>query len=99
MNADLDKQLESGPTPDLMSLYHYDTCFFCGMVRSKIDQLGLDIELRNIMRDAKHRAGLQAGGGRTTVPCLRIDHPDGHVEWMYESRDICHYLDSLYGGA
>jgi glutathione S-transferase len=32
------------------------------------------------------------GGGRATVPCLKIRRGD-EVEWLYESRDIIDYLD------
>jgi len=31
------------------------------------------------------------GGGRPTVPCLRILKEDG-VFWLYESEDIIEYL-------
>jgi len=32
------------------------------------------------------------GGGKTQVPCLRIEQAGGEVEWMYESDDIIRYL-------
>ena len=32
------------------------------------------------------------GGGKSQVPCLRIDHPGGTTQWMYESTDIIAYL-------
>ena len=33
------------------------------------------------------------GGGRGTVPCLRIERDTGDVEWLYESVDIVEYLN------
>ena len=41
---------------------------------------------------------LVEGGGRQTVPCLRIEAEDG-VRWMYESLDIMRYLDAQHAGA
>ena len=49
------------------------------------------------MMDAQARDELVAGGGRATVPCLRIEQPDGTYEWMYESRDIVAYLAEQQG--
>lgn len=51
----------------------------------------LDIELRNTS-DRKHSADLMKGGGKTQVPCLRIDDGSGNVQWMYESDDIIKYF-------
>ncbi len=79
-----------------LSLYHYDSCPFCLRVRQVIQHLGLDIELRNIQLDPDHRAALLEGGGKTTVPCLRIEGGDGDVQWMYESTDIADYLRANY---
>ncbi len=82
-------------TADL-ALYHYESCMFCARVRKAIAGLNLKIELRDILRDANHRQALQLGGGRTTVPCLRIGlGKDG--KWMYESADIIAYLARRFG--
>lgn len=51
----------------------------------------LDLELRNTS-DREHAQALMAGGGKTQVPCLRIENEQGAVEWMYESDDIIQYL-------
>ena len=66
-------------------------------VRMAVKQLGLEIESRNIQREPQHRDDLMEGGGKTMVPCLRIDHPDGKVQWMYESSDIIEYLTQKFG--
>ena len=51
----------------------------------------IDLELRSTS-DQAHAQALMQGGGKTQVPCLRIEQSDGSVEWMYESNDIIEYL-------
>ncbi len=87
------------PPTERLALYHYATCGFCRWVRSVIDELGLDVELRDIHRDPQHMADLVAARGRRTVPVLRREQPDGTVEWLPESRDIIAYLHRTYGRA
>ena len=78
-----------------LSLYHFDSCPFCQRARAAITSMGLNIELRDIRQDAEHRDALMAGGGKTQVPCLRIEGQDG-VEWLYESGDIAAYLQEQF---
>lgn len=78
-----------------LALYNSASCWFCARVRQTIDQLGMDVEIRDAVGDARHRAELLAGGGKTQVPCLRIEDASGDVRWMYESADICRYLEEL----
>ena len=87
----------SSPTPakDKLALYHSETCPYCALVRSAIDRLGLDIELREIYEDAEYRNELVDARGRATVPVLRITSPDGEERWMPESQDIVRYLEDL----
>ena len=82
-------------TADL-ALYHYESCMFCARVRKAIATLNLKIELRDVLRDANHRRDLERGGGRGTVPCLRIGRGDD-AKWMYESADIIAYLTKRFG--
>ena len=42
----------------------------------------------------ENNADLIAGGGKSQVPCLRIEDEKGDVSWMYESLDIIRYLKS-----
>jgi glutathione S-transferase len=79
-------------------LYHYPSCGFCARVRRFLDEAGIAIELRNIHSDPQALFDLANGGGRTTVPCLRIQR-DGAVEWLYESLDIIDYLRSRLAAA
>jgi glutaredoxin len=78
-----------------LALYNSDACWFCARVRQTIEHLGLEIEIRDAAGDAGHRAELVRGGGKFQVPCLRIEDPQGGIRWMYESADICRYLEGL----
>lgn len=48
--------------------------------------------MRDTLRDASAFRELLVGGGRATVPCLRIEDDGGAVRWLYESEDIIEYL-------
>jgi glutaredoxin len=85
------------PAKDKLALYHFNGCPYCSMVRSAIDQLGIDVELRDIFQDVQHRDDLVKVRGRATVPVLRITSPDGENRWVPESRDIVSYLRETYG--
>ena len=85
------------PAEDKLALYHFNGCPYCSMVRSAIDGLGVDVELRDIFQDAKDRDDLVEVRGRATVPVLRITSSDGEDRWMPESRDIVSYLQETYG--
>ena len=78
-----------------LSLYEYPSCPFCSLVLRAIDDLGVDVELRDVMADAGFRRELVEATGRSTVPCLRIESDTGEVEWMHESRDIVAYLQTI----
>ncbi len=80
-----------------LTLYHYEGCPFCSLARQPIERLGIDVELRDILRNPEYRRELADARGRTTVPVLRISSADGDERWMPESRDIVHYLESTYG--
>jgi glutaredoxin len=84
------------PTEDKLTLYHSNTCPFCSMVRTAIDRLGLDVELRDVFQETQHRDDLVKARGRATVPVLRITSPDGEERWMPESRDIVNYLQETH---
>ncbi len=84
----------SGPR---LALYNSDTCWFCARVRQTMDRLGMAIEIRDATGNPQHREALLKGGGKTQVPCLRIEEDGGAVRWLYESADICRYLEELSG--
>ena len=84
-------------TTEGLSLYGYPQCPFCNRVLNAIEQLGLEIPLRNTMQDASYRTAVVEALGRGTVPVLRIDGDDGDTNWMPESVDIIRYLAGRFG--
>lgn len=86
------------PAENRFSLYHYDSCPFCAMVRRAIGELGINVELRNVREDPQHLEDLLQARGRATVPVLRIQSTDGEDRWMPESRDIIAYLQRTRAG-
>jgi len=80
------------------ALYQYQSCPYCQRVRRFLDGSGMQVEMRDTMRDPQARRELIQGGGSATVPCLRIER-DGEVAWLYESLDIIDYLQRAQGAA
>ena len=78
-----------------LALYQLPRCPFCIKVRRNMHRLNLPIELRNVQPGSPYRDELQAGGGRTMSPCLRIEE-NGETRWMYESNDIITYLEQRF---
>jgi len=75
-----------------LSLYQYRSCPYCAMTSHAINQMGMNIEHRDILMQPEYRAELMQEGGSSQVPCLRIEKDDGKTEWLYESMDIIEYL-------
>lgn len=80
-----------------LSLYHFPSCPYCLRVRSELERLKLNIELKDIHQFPEYREELIKYGGRPTVPCLRIQREDGTVQWLYESPDINRFLGEKFG--
>jgi len=78
------------------TLYQLNACPFCVKTRRAIHQFNIDIPLKDIGKNKEYRNELENGGGRTMVPCLRIDE-NGSTRWMYESGDIIAYLQQRVG--
>jgi glutaredoxin len=87
--ARVEKEAES------LALYQFHLCPFCIKVRSAIHGLNVSIAMRDA-RSEPHRSDLEAGGGRIKAPCLRIEGENDEVQWMYESKDIIHYLSERF---
>ncbi|MEM1417193.1 MAG: glutathione S-transferase N-terminal domain-containing protein [Myxococcota bacterium] len=84
--------------PPTLALYHYDACGYCAEVRSALDALGVDAELRDVLApDRVHRQELRDATGATTVPVLRIEEADGTTRWLPESQDIVAWLYERFG--
>lgn len=79
-----------------LALYQFNTCPFCIKVRKQIHRLALPIELRDAQHNSEHRQTLAQEGGKVKVPCLRIQHDDGHTQWLYESDQINAWLEQHF---
>ena len=75
------------------TLYQDPTCPFCQRVLGYLSQRGKEIPQKDTLGDFDAFRELIKGGGRATVPCLRIEAENGEVTWMYESSDIIAYLE------
>lgn len=74
-----------------LALYYSKYCFFCQKVLMFLRGEKRELELRSTS-ERSHAEALMQGGGKTQVPCLRIEQADGSIQWMYESNDIISYL-------
>ncbi len=83
---------DSEKTKAKYQLYYFSTCPYCIIVRLSIWRLDLKIPLKEIMFHPENSADLITGGGKSQVPCLRIESENGDIRWMYESMDIIRYL-------
>ncbi|ODC04558.1 glutaredoxin [Terasakiispira papahanaumokuakeensis] len=79
-----------------LALYQFKSCPFCIKVRKQIHRLALPIELRDAQHNSEHRQTLAQEGGKVKVPCLRIQHDDGHTQWLYESDQINAWLEQRF---
>lgn len=77
-------------------LFKTDLCGFCYRVRGFLTEHNIDVPLRDVNAEPDAFRELLQGGGRSTVPCLRIQR-GAEVEWMFESMDIIRYLEARYG--
>ncbi|MFA9416741.1 glutathione S-transferase N-terminal domain-containing protein [Natrinema sp. HArc-T2] len=78
-----------------ITLYDLPGCPFCAMVRTKLDDLGLDYDTIEVPRSHRNRTEVQEVSGQTGVPVI-TDETTG-VEGMPESSDIIEYLEETYG--
>jgi glutaredoxin len=78
-----------------LAIYQFAGCPFCIKVRRVAHSLALPIEYRDASRGAKYREELEREGGKSQVPCLRIEEGDA-VTWLYESGDVIDYLEKRF---
>lgn len=89
--------------PEQLSLYFSPYCPYCHRVLNAMQSMGLSpdlavadaggIALLDTVADRDAAQALRNGGGKSTVPCLRIDR-NGEIEWLYESLDIIDFLQT-----
>lgn len=75
-------------------LYELPGCPYCAKVITKLDELGLDYESREVPRSHSERTEVEEVSGQTGVPVL-IDEEHG-VDGMPESDDIVAHLEQHY---
>jgi len=80
-----------------LTLYVRDYCMYCNRVLSAADELGVNLEVRNIWQEPAFEKELVSAMGRPTVPVLKIDQDGGDARWMPESSDIVNYMQSSAG--
>ena len=81
--------------PNTFTLYNLNACPFCHNVRAAAAQLGIPLNLVNIVESDAARRKLIDFRGRATVPVLGIPQPDGSEKLLGESRDIIAYLQAV----
>ena len=77
----------------MLTLYYKPTCPFCQKTMAVIDEMGLEVEMKDISADDALAQELIDRGGKRQVPYL-VDIERG-VE-MYESGDIIAHLREHY---
>lgn len=70
-----------------LELYKRNSCPYCVRVMNVIDDLGIDVQMRDIQQDPDNLQRLIEVGGKRQVPCLFIDGSP-----LYESADIIEFL-------
>ena len=85
--------------PSSLTLYVRDYCMFCHRVLRTVEDLGVEIEVKNIWQDRGHEQELLQATGRGTVPVLKIKQPEDDDKWLPESTDIIQYLQTEFGNS
>ena len=75
-------------------LYELSGCPYCAKVTSKLDDLGLAYESREVPRSHGERTEVKEVSGQTGVPVLIDEQHD--IDGMPESDDIVAHLDEHY---
>ena len=75
-------------------LYELSGCPYCAKVTSKLDDLGLAYESREVPRSHSERTEVKEVSGQTGVPVLIDEEHD--IDGMPESDDIVAHLDEHY---
>lgn len=75
-------------------LYELPGCPYCAKVISKLDELGLEYESREVPRSHSERTEVKELSGQTGVPVLIDDDHD--IDAMPESDDIVAHLEETY---
>lgn len=77
----------------LLELWSFEASPYCRLVRERLCELEIPYVLHNVAKGSKKREAFGARAGKTMVPWL-VD-PNTGTE-MFESAEICAYLDRTY---
>ena len=77
----------------ILILYYRPTCPYCKKVLKFLEEIDLEIPLKNIEDNPKAKDELLHLGGKAQVPCLFIDgkplyESDDIIDWLKERKDI-----------
>jgi len=75
-------------------LYELPGCPYCAKVTTKLDELGVDYESREVPRAHSERTEVEEISGQTGVPVIIDEAHDVHG--MAESADIVDHLETHY---
>ena len=94
------KRKKSVPVEEQNKLWLYgsDRCPYCNHVQRFLGDIGESVELRDTGTNRDNLMELVRATGRQTVPCLKIEEPEGDVRWLHESVDIIEFLKDHFGG-
>jgi len=79
-----------------LALYGHNTCIYCREVNDVIDRLGISIKIRNTFEYPEYKQDLLIGGGKSSVPCLKISFQYGKELWLYDSASIIDFLERSF---
>ena len=75
-------------------LYELPGCPYCAKVVTKLEELGVEYESREVPRSHSERTEVEEISGQTGVPVIIDEANDVHG--MPESDDIVEYLEQQY---
>ena len=75
-------------------LYELPGCPYCAKVVTKLEELGVEYESREVPRSHSERTEVEEVSGQTGVPVIIDEANDVHG--MPESDDIVDYLEQQY---
>lgn len=77
-----------------LTLFKKDACPFCQKVMGFLQANGIEIPMKDIVKNPEYKDELVEKGGKNQVPCLMIGE-----EPLYESDDIIQYFkDKVISG-
>ena len=78
----------------MLELFHFESCPYCQKVRNKLEELGLDYMSHPSPPGSKNREFLKRFLPELQFPLL-VD-TEKNI-FMFESDDICTFLEKTYG--